>query len=457
MKRTEINLTPEKVGKKVHLFGWIDSKRDHGKVVFLDLRDRSGFIQMVGGPELKGFSDEDVVSVLGEVKKRGAKFINKNIPTGGIEIQVETIDLLSKSKPLPFSVHGEGRDLNEETRLDYRYLDIRRERIKSVLHTRHKLLQSFRRSLSDRGFWEIETPCLGKSTPEGARDFLVPSRFKKGSFYALPQSPQQYKQLLMVGGIEKYFQLARCFRDEDLRANRQYEFTQVDIEMSFVTRDEVLDIIEPVIIEVFESLGKKIYKKPFPRVTYKQAMKKYGDDKFDIRKTASSDSLGFAWVVDFPLFEKTETRSIGPVHHPFTAPNPEDISLLERNPLKVRSWQYDLICNGNEVGGGSIRITDPVIQEKIFSLLGHSKKQIGEKFGHLLEAFGFGVPPHGGIALGFDRLVMLATGEENIRETIAFPVTARGRTAVMNAPSGVDPKQLSELGIKLVTDLKKKK
>jgi len=456
MKRTEIYLTPEKVGKKVHLFGWIDSKRDHGKVVFLDLRDRSGFIQMVGGPELKGFSDEDVVSILGVVKKRQPKFVNKNIATGGVEIQIESIDLLSKSKPLPFSIHGEGRDLSEETRLDYRYLDIRRERMKRILETRHKLLQSFRHSLSSRGFWEIETPCLGKSTPEGARDFLVPSRYQKGSFYALPQSPQQYKQLLMVGGIEKYFQLARCFRDEDLRANRQYEFTQVDIEMSFVTRDEVLDIIEPVVIEVFEALGKKIYKKPFPRITYKQAMEKYGDDKFDIRKNPKDESLAFVWVVDFPLFEKTETRSIGPVHHPFTAPNPEDVPLLDKDPLKARSWQYDLICNGSEVGGGSIRITDPVVQEKIFSILGHSKKQIREKFGHLLDSFGFGVPPHGGIALGFDRLVMFATGEENIRETIAFPVTARGRTAVMNAPSKVDSKQLSELGIKLVAPGKKK-
>ncbi len=457
MKRTTVCEIPEKIGQKVVLFGWIDSKRDHGKVIFLDLRDRSGFVQMVGDSKLKGFSEEDVVSVLGTVVERQSKFVNEKIPTGKVEIQIEKIELLSKSNPLPFDIHSDGKEINEEVRLEYRYLDIRRERMKNILKTRHNLLQSFRQSLSSRDFWEIETPYLSKSTPEGARDFLVPSRYNKGLFYALPQSPQQYKQLLMVGGIEKYFQLVRCFRDEDIRASRQYEFTQVDIEMSFVSRDEVLDIIESVVIEVFKAVGKKIFKKPFPRISYKEAMKKYGDDKFDIRSDKSDDSLGFAWVVDFPLFEKTETRKLGPIHHPFTSPNPEDLPFLEKDPLKMRSWQYDLICNGHEVAGGSIRITDPKIQEKIFSILGHSKKDITEKFGHLLKAFSYGVPPHGGIALGFDRLVMLATGEKNIRETIAFPVTARGRTAVMNAPSKVDPKQLRELGIKLITDPKKEK
>ncbi len=273
MKRTDICEAPEKIGQKVLLFGWVDSKRDHGKVVFLDLRDRGGFVQMVGGPELKGFSDEDVVSVLGTVIQRQPKFVNDKIPTGGVEIKIEKIDLLSKSKPLPFDIHSDGKEINEEVRLEYRYLDLRRERMKNILKTRHDLLQNFRKSLSSRDFWEIETPYLSKSTPEGARDFLVPSRYKKGSFYALPQSPQQYKQLLMVGGVEKYFQLVRCFRDEDIRANRQYEFTQVDIEMSFVSRDEVLDIIEAVVIEVFEALGKKIFKKPFPRISYKEVMK----------------------------------------------------------------------------------------------------------------------------------------------------------------------------------------
>lgn len=450
MGRVWIENTVSLVGKKVELFGWINSKRSHGKVVFLDVRDRSGVVQVVGGEELNRFSEEDVVKVEGKVVKRNPKFINPKILTGEIEVQAEKVTLISETAPLPFDIKGDGREINEEVRLKYRYLDLRRPRMQRNLFIRHQVLWLFRKFLREEGFWEIETPNLSKSTPEGARDFLVPSRLYPGKFYALPQSPQQYKQLLMVAGIDRYFQIATCFRDEDLRADRQFEFKQVDIEMSFVERDEVISLVEKVVTKVVESLGKKIYQKPFPRITYKEAIEEFGDDKFDLRKKKTSDVLAFAWVVDFPLFEETETREIAPSHHPFTAPHPEDIPLLDEDPLKVRSWQYDLVCNGFEVGGGSIRITDPYLQKKIFEILGHTEKEIEEKFGHLLEAFRFGVPPHGGIALGFDRLVQLLTNEINIREVIAFPMTSSGQTAVMSAPSTVSPKQLKELGIKVV-------
>ncbi|MCD6225669.1 aspartate--tRNA ligase [bacterium] len=450
MKRTWVKDVVEKVGKKVVLFGWINSKRDHGEVVFLDLRDRSGVVQLVGGKELAEFSLEDVVAVEGKVTTRDPRFFNPRLATGKVEVQVEKITLISSAKTLPFDIYGSGKEINEEVRLKYRYLDLRRPRLQRNLYLRHQALQLFRRFLTEEGFWEIETPNLSKSTPEGARDFLVPSRLHPGKFYALPQSPQQYKQLLMVAGIERYFQIATCFRDEDLRADRQFEFKQVDIEMSFVERDDVLEVVEKIVTQVAEALGKKIYQKPFPRLTYQEAMKKFHQDKFDLRENKKEDVLAFAWVIDFPLFEKTETREINPMHHPFTAPHPEDIKLLDKDPLAVRSWQYDLVCNGEEVGGGSIRITDPKIQEKIFRILGHSPQEIKEKFGHLLEAFEYGVPPHGGIALGFDRLVSFFAGEESIREVIAFPVNASGRTAVMDAPSEVAPSQLEELGIRVV-------
>ena len=452
MKRSLARETINQIGQKVLLYGWVNSVRKHGKIVFLDLRDRSVIVQLVGNEELKKITHEDVIKVVGRVKKREEKTINPKLITGEIEIVVEKIDVLARAKPLPIDVYGSGLEIDERVRLKYRYLDLRRPRLQKNLRLRSRLANLFRQAFLARDFVEIETPFLTKSTPEGARDFLVPSRLQPGKFYALPQSPQQYKQLLMVSGFERYFQLARCLRDEDLRADRQFEFTQVDVEISFVTRDQVLDLMEEIIIEVFEKLNFKIQEKPFPRISYQQAIEKYGDDKFDLRKNKNSNSLAFAWVIDFPLFERTETRELNPMHHPFTMPNPEDLSLLDQEPEKVRSWQYDLVCNGFEVGGGSIRITDPQIQEKIFTLLGHSQKEIREKFGHLLEAFEYGVPPHGGIALGFDRLAMIASGEESIREVIAFPVNSSGQTAVMNAPSRVDKKQLQELGISLIEE-----
>jgi aspartyl-tRNA synthetase len=457
MKKIAIIETVNLVGKKVELYGWVNSIRDHSNVVFIDLRDRSGQLQIVGGKELKGFSSEDVVKVEGVIKERGEKYANKKIPTGKIELEVGKIELISKSKPLPFEIIGDGYEIDENIRLKHRYLDLRRQRLRHNLEVRSKMLQLFRQKLSENGFWEIETPYISKATPEGARDFLVPSRMQPGYFYALPQSPQQYKQLLMVAGIEKYFQIARCFRDEDLRADRQFEFFQVDIEMSFVTMEDVLETIEPIVIEVFEAIGMKIQQKPFPRISYHEAIKKYGADKFDLRKDKKDSKLAaFTWVVDFPLFEKTETREITPVHHPFTSPNPQDLPLLDKNPLKVRAWQYDLVCNGYEAAGGSIRITDPKLQQKIFKILGHKKQEIKEKFGHLLEAFEYGVPPHGGIAMGFDRLVMIACGENNIREVMAFPMTSGGQTAVMDAPARVSVKQLRELGIKTIDEKEEK-
>jgi len=456
MSKIWIRETAEKTSKEVKLFGWIDSIRDHGKVVFADLRDRSGIVQLVGGEELKKLGLEDVVEVKGKAVERKPGFINPRLETGKIEIKVEKIKLLAKAKALPFDIQTNGKELSEEVRIKYRYLDLRRKRLRRNLQIRHQIGALFRQLLGERGFWEVETPSLGRSTPEGARDFLVPSRLQPGCFYALPQSPQQYKQLLMVAGVERYFQLATCFRDEDLRADRQFEFTQVDIEMSFMTRDEVLELIEEVVTRVFEALGKKIVQKPFPRISYQEAMEKYGSDSPDLRKKKRETGFAFAWVIDFPLFEKTATREISPMHHPFTAPNPKDTSLLDKNPLRARSLQYDLVCNGMEVGGGSIRITDPVIQEKIFGILGHSKKELKDKFGHLLEAFSYGVPPHGGIALGLDRLVALSCEESSIREVIAFPMTARGRTAVMEAPASVAASQLKELGIKVIPFKRKK-
>jgi aspartyl-tRNA synthetase len=452
MKRTLTLETPDKVDQQVKLFGWINSVREHGNVVFADLRDRSGMVQLVGDQQLSQVSRESVVEIKGKVTKRDKKYFNDKIKTGQVEVQVEELKVLSKAKTPPFEITDDGLDVAEKKRLKYRYLYLRRRRLQNNLRLRSKIANGYRQALINHDFTEIETPLLTKSTPEGARDFLVPSRMQTGKFYALPQSPQQYKQLLMVAGFERYFQLARCLRDEDLRANRSNEFTQVDIEMSFMTRDEILDLIEKVTINVFENLGLKIKQTPFPKLSYKQAMEKYGDDKFDLRteKEKQNNVLSFAWVIDFPLFEQTETRDLNPMHHPFTAPNPEDIDLLDSQPEKVRSWQYDLVCNGMEVGGGSVRITDPKVQSKVFEILGHNKQEIQEKFGHLLQAFDYGVPPHGGIALGLFRLVMAATGENSLREVVAFPPTSSGKTAVMDAPSKVEQEQLQELGIKLI-------
>lgn len=450
MERVLALETTKKVGEKVMLEGWVNTYRSHGQLIFIDLRDRSGLVQLILGKEAKEIRDEFVIKASGTVQKRMPGAINKNLPTGEVEVKVEKLEIINKAKTPPFDVTSEGLDINEETRLRYRYLDLRRPRMARNLRARHRMIKFIRDYLDALDFVEIETPYISKATPEGARDFIVPSRLQPGKFYALPQSPQQYKQLLMLAGFEKYYQIARCFRDEDPRADRAYgEFTQLDIELSFTNQEEILNLLESLYTELTEKVfNKKIYKKPFPRISYKEAMGKYGADKFDMRKEKDPNVLAFAWVLDWPLFEKTATKEIHPAHHPFTAPKDEDIPLLDTDPMKVRSWQHDLVCNGLEVAGGSIRITDPKIQEKVFRILGHTDEEIKQKFGHLLSAFEYGVPPHGGIASGIDRMMGILMGEPNLREVTAFPMTSGGQTAVMEAPSAVEEKQLKELGIR---------
>ncbi len=454
MKTLFIEETVDKIGKEVEVYGWINSKRDHKEIVFIDLRDKTGVIQIVGNKSFRQLNSEDVVRIKGVVKERPKNLINPKIKTGTIEIEAIELEILSQAKPLPLPINNSGYEIDEEVRLKYRYLDLRRERMKRNLIMRHHFIKEIRNFMDKEGFIEIETPILTKATPEGARDFIVPSRLQPGKFYALPQSPQQYKQLLMVAGIEKYYQIARCFRDEDPRADRAYgEFTQLDVEKSFTTQEEIVSIIENLLQEVIKKVfpEKKFLRVPFPKITYKEAMTKYQSDRPDIREKKDPYILGFCWVVDFPCFEwkKNENRWDA-THHPFTAPKKEDLSLLEKKEYeKVRADQYDLVLNGFEVGGGSIRITDPNLQTKIFEIMGHTKKQIEEKFGHLLEAFCYGVPPHGGIALGLDRILQVILNEPSVREIIAFPASSGGKTSVMNAPSEVPEEQLKELGIKL--------
>lgn len=456
MQRILNKETTGKTGEKIKIAGWIDSVRSHGKITFLDLRDRTGIIQVVANPnDLEIVSDlkkESVIEVIGEIKERPENMINKDIISGTVEMKAEEINLLSKAETPPFEINEDGREVNEELRMKYRYLDIRRKRMQENLRMRHKVTHFFRNFLSDNGFIEVETPVLTKSTPEGARDFLVPSRKQAGCFYALPQSPQQYKQLLMVGGIEKYFQFARCFRDEDIRADRQAEFTQLDMEVSFMSREEILSLVEEMFISVVENLfpEKKIKEKPFPRISYKKAMEKWGSDCPDLRE--AEDELAFAFVIDFPMFEETE-EGLKAEHHPFTQPKEDDPKKIKNSPKEILSYQYDLVLNGEEIGGGSIRSFDPKILEAIFKVLGHKKKEIREKFGHLLDSFQYGAPPHGGIAFGFERFLMIMLEEENIREVMAFPKTGDGRGLMMGTPSSdITEDQLKELHIKVRKD-----
>ena len=452
MKKIFIEETPKMVGKMVELYGWVASKRDHKKIVFIDLRDRTGIVQVVGGEDFKNLSTEDVVYIKGLVRQRPKNLVNPKIKTGAIEIEAQELKILSKAQPLPIPIDNHGYQIDEDIRLKYRYLDLRRERLKNNLLLRHQFIKEIRNFMDNQGFLEIETPIITKATPEGARDFIVPSRLQPGKFYALPQSPQQYKQLLMVAGFEKYYQIARCFRDEDPRADRAYgEFTQLDVEKSFTSQDEIQNLIENLLVEVITKVfpEKKILKTPFPNITHQTAIKKYGSDRPDIRKEKNPNLLAFCWVIDFPAFEwKEQEKRWDATHHPFTSPKKEDLPLLEKGRYeKVRADQYDLVLNGFEVGGGSIRITDPKLQTKIFEIMGHNKKQVEKKFGHLLEAFSYGVPPHGGIALGLDRLLQVILNEKSVREVIAFPASSGGKTAVMEAPSEVDNEQLKELGI----------
>lgn len=454
------------VGKKVRLCGWVNARRDHGQVVFIDLRDRSGLVQIVftaaDKKQWQGIRDEWVLEVIGTVKKRPAKMINPKIPTGKIEIEVKDIKILSQAKTLPFPIDNNGYDINEDLRLKYRYLDLRRARLQKNLKIRQDMQNWTRDFLRQRDFVEIETPILTKATPEGARDFIVPSRIYPGKFYALPQSPQQYKQLLMVAGLERYFQFPRCLRDEDLRKDRALEFTQLDIEMSFVTQEEILALTEELVIGVSEKvLKKKIQEKPFPRLTYEQAIKKYKKDNPDLRANKNNKNLlAYCWIINFPMFEKKEDGSIGACHHPFTAISDNDLEKLSKtlqlgsgqakNIFEIKAQQYDLVLNGFEVFGGSIRTTNPETLTQVFNVLGYKKKEIQQRFSHLLEAFEYGVPPHGGIAAGFDRWLEVILGEKSIREVIPFPTTGKGISAVMQAPSLVETQQLKELGLKII-------
>jgi aspartyl-tRNA synthetase len=573
-------LRAEHIGSTVTLAGWVNRRRDMGGVIFIDLRDRDGKTQVVvdAGRSPEGFAaaenvrGEFILQVKGVVARRPVGQENPNLPTGEIEVLAEQVVVLNSAKTPPFQIDRD-ESIDEVTRLRYRYLDLRRERMQRNLILRHNAIKYIRDFLSERGFLEIETPILFKSTPEGARDYLVPSRVHPGKFYALPQSPQQLKQLLMVAGYERYFQIARCFRDEDLRADRQPEFTQLDLEMSFVERDDVLNLIEELMVGMVQAVSRvPLAYSRFPRLSYAEATERFGTDRPDLRYgleltnisdivansafrvftenvaagkpvkaicapgcgsysrkqlddlesmardqgakalawlaiqpetgeirgpvakfftvdqliaiterleakpgdliLISSDSksvvhnvlsslrielatrlglterkeLAFAWIIDFPLFEEEmEDGHYAPSHHMFTAPRPDHIPLLDSDPAAVLSQQYDLVCNGYEVAGGSIRIHDQALQAKIMSLIGFSMEQAREQFGHLLEAFEFGAPPHGGIAPGIDRLVALMAGEPNIREVMAFPKTAQATDLMADAPSIVQPRQLQEL------------
>lgn len=449
--RTFATETVAKTGREVLLQGWVHARRDHGKIMFLDLRDRSGVVQLVGNKSLGDARAEDVVEVVGTVKQRPESMINPKIETGTVEVEVTKLTILSKSRELPIPIDGDGYDVNEEARLAYRYIDLKRARLQRNIRLRSKFVDLVRQFLFAEGFTEIETPMLTKSTPEGSRDFLVPSRLQSGKFYALPQSPQQYKQLLMAAGFERYFQIARCIRDEDPRADRGFEHTQVDMEMSFVNRKDVMALDEAMITSVVEALGYAIKTKPFPVYTYRDAMKQFGADKFDLRTEEDKRNriLAFAWVVDFPFFEKDKEGKWTFTHNPFSAPLPEHREwLLNKEHIgEILTTQYDIVCNGYEVGGGSIRSHEPEILSSVFEIMGYTKEQIAEQFGHMLTAFSYGVPPHGGLAHGIERLLMTLLNEPYLREVVAFPMTSGGKTSVMDAPSAVAPEQLVELGI----------
>jgi len=574
------------IGREVKLAGWVAVRRDHGGVIFIDLRDREGLTQVVFRPEENAevatqshsLRTEDVIQVCGKVAPRLPGTENPKLATGDIEVLPQSLTVLNRAENLPFQLDAELS--NEDLELTYRYFDLRRPRLSRNLQTRHRVTQATREFLDSQGFLEIETPILSKSTPEGARDFLVPSRLLPGKFYALPQAPQQYKQLLMVAGIEKYFQIAKAFRDEDLRADRQPEFTQIDIEASFVTPSDIYALTEGMLAAIFKTARGIEIPTPFPRLTYREAIDTFGSDKPDrrfnmklidlgdvfrssqfkvfqsalaeggvvkainakhfagitigqvdemtaiaktfgakglafikvekgewkspivkffsaaekeslrtklqieegdciffaagkweiacevlgrirlriaeIQKLTPGSDLDFLWVTDFPLMQwSAEESKWNAVHHPFTRPKAEDLSLLEQKKFgEMRADAYDIVLNGVEIGGGSIRIHEPELQAKMFEALGVSAEDQQAKFGHLLRAFRLGAPPHGGIALGLDRLVMLICGEESIRDVMAFPKNNRGQELMTQSPAEVDPKQLRELGIQLATEKK---
>lgn len=451
-------LTEKDIGKLVTLCGWVGSRRDHGNIMFIDLRDAYGLMQLIFNlkdkklkPDAEALRSEFVVEVKGKVGARPKGTENDKIPTGKIEVFVEEVKILNKALTPPFEVL-DGLEVNEETRLKYRYIDLRRPLMQNNLRLRYKVCKVMRDFLDEKGFIEVETPILTKSTPEGARDYLVPSRLNPGMFYALPQSPQLFKQILMVSSLDRYFQIAKCFRDEDLRADRQPEFTQLDIEMSFIDEEDIFGLSEGLMKILFkETIGVDL-KTPFPRMKYSDAIAQYNSDKPDIRKEKDKNTFAFLWVTDFPLFKYNEDeKRWESEHHPFTSVHPDDIGLLDKKDslARVRARSYDLVVNGIELGSGSIRIHDRELQEKIFKIIGLKEADAKMRFGFLLEAFKYGAPPHGGIAFGLDRFLTLLVGCESIRDVIAFPKTQRAFCPMTNAPSPVDDKQLNELSIRI--------
>ncbi len=449
--------TIKKIGEEVEIYGWIHTRRDHGSISFFDLRDRWGLLQVVAGKwtegDIKSLRPEFVVKITGKIAQRPENLRNANILTGDIELQATKIHIVSEAKTPPFEIDKSTLPVDEELRLKHRYLDLRSERMTRNLVVRNQIISFMRNFLGKRDFLDIETPFLTKGTPEGAREFIVPSRLHEHKFYVLPQSPQQYKQLLMVGGIDKYFQVARCFRDEDQRGDRQPEFTQFDMEMSFIDQEDILALVEEMVIELVkkEFPDHKLTFSPFKRLTYTEAIEKYHSDKPDLREDKNNPKeLAFAWIIDFPLLEKSQTHNkMVSVHHPFTRPKDDDLNLLESEPIKARAQSYDLVLNGFEIAGGSIRIHEKDLQNKIFKILNIGAKEIDERFGHLLEAFEYGVPPHGGLAFGLERLVMLLLGEQNIREVTAFPKTGDAQEPLTGAPTPLPSENLQDVHIKL--------
>ncbi|MEO6728498.1 MAG: amino acid--tRNA ligase-related protein [Candidatus Dojkabacteria bacterium] len=463
MERSLTKQTPELVGTTVKLQGWVENLRILSKVSFLDLRDRSGKVQCVAGFKLEDITIESVVEIEGEVKKRPENMVKKESETGTVEIEVKSYKVLNKAAALAIPVSGDGYDINEESRLKYRYLDLRRERVHKNIQRRSEYINHLRTFFLKNDFVDIETPMLSKATMEGARDFLVPSRMQKGKFYALPQSPQQYKQLLMTAGFERYFQLARCIRDENLRSDRGFEFAQIDLEMSFVNREDVMNIVEESVKHAVKQSGGKLKDEQFPVIDYKVAMEKYGADKFDLRtqEDKAEGKLAFAWVINFPMFKKVDKEDAAEVrdgksgwtftHNPFSMPVEEHLEwhLKGEHVEEILTTQYDLVCNGLEVAGGSIRAHKSDILKATYKIMGYSEEETQKSVGHMLEAFDAGTPPHGGIAYGVDRMVALLCGETSIKECFAFPMTHSGNISVMDAPNEISSEQLKDLGLRL--------
>ena len=457
LKNLTVAQTPDHISKEVEVAGWVNTIRDMGKIAFIEVRDHTGILQVVidDPSSLPKLGNEYVIRVSGKVHKRGERYVNPKMATGTIELKGQKVEIVSASAELPFEIKKDTRDVHEELRLQYRYLDIRSQRMTDNLKLRHKVISYIRRFYDDRDFIEVETPLLTKGTPEGAREFLVPSRLHPESFYVLPQSPQQFKQLLMIASLGRYYQIAKCLRDEDQRGDRQPEFTQLDVEMSFVTQEDILQQTEEMLIGLVKAVTphKHIQATPFPRLTYAESMERYGSDKPDLRKDKNDpDELAFVWVTDFPMFAKNkDTGKPEATHHPFTAPVEKNPAKLKAtDPFAVLSDGYDIVLNGYEIGGGSIRISDSELQRAVFKILGLSDADIAIRFGHMLEAYRYGAPPHGGIAPGLDRIVMILAGEPNIREVIAFPKTGDARDPLMGSPSSVDPGLLKDVHIATV-------